>query len=125
MQVELRDITTIQPYPGNPRRNDHAVAAVAASIQEFGFRQPLVVDEDGVLIVGSTRFKAALLLGLKMVPVHVATGLTPAQRRAYRIADNRTAEIADWDSDLLAAELAELKNMEFDLHLLGFAADEL
>jgi DNA modification methylase len=125
MQVELRDITTIKPFPGNPRRNDHAVAAVAASIQEFGFRQPLVIDEDSIIIVGSTRYKAAQLLGLKMVPVHVATGLTPAQRHAYRIADNRTAEIADWDSDLLAAELAELKALEFDLNLLGFPADEL
>jgi DNA modification methylase len=125
MHVELRDITTIQPYPGNPRRNDHAVEAVAASIKEFGFRQPLVVDEEGILVVGSTRYKAALRLGLKRVPVHVATGLNPAQLRAYRIADNRTAEIADWDGDLLAAELAELKTLDFDLDLLGFSADEL
>ncbi len=125
MHVELRDITTIKPYPGNPRRNDHAVAAVAASIREFGFRQPLVVDEEGVLVVGSTRYKAALRLGLKVVPVHVATGLTPAQLRAYRIADNKTAEIADWDGDLLAAELAELKALDFDLSLLGFPEAEL
>jgi DNA modification methylase len=125
MHIELRDITTIKPYPGNPRRNDHAVAAVAASIQEFGFRQPLVIDEEGVLVVGSTRLKAALRLGLKVVPVHVAVGLTPAQLRAYRIADNRTAEIADWDGGLLATELAELKALDFDLDLLGFPAAEL
>jgi DNA modification methylase len=125
MHVELRDITTIKPYPGNPRRNDHAVAAVAASIRAFGFRQPLVVDEEGVLVVGSTRYKAALQLGLKVVPVHVAVGLTPAQLRAYRIADNRTAEIADWDGDLLAMELTELKALDFDLDLLGFPDAEL
>jgi DNA modification methylase len=125
MHIELRDITTIKPYPGNPRRNDHAVAAVATSIREFGFRQPLVVDDEGVLIIGSTRYKAALRLGLKVVPVHVATGLTPAQLRAYRIADNKTAEVAEWDGDLLATELAELKALDFDLDLLGFPDAEL
>ncbi len=125
MQVELRDVSAIRPYAGNPRRNDQAVAAVAASIREFGFRQPIVVDEDGVIVVGGTRYKAALRLGLTQVPVHVASGLTPAQLRAYRIADNRTAEIADWDGDLLARELAELQAEEFDLGLLGFPADEL
>ncbi len=125
MHVELRDISAIRPYAGNPRRNDHAVEAVAASIREFGFRQPIVVDEQGVIVVGSTRYKAALRLGLKQVPVHVATGLTPAQLRAYRIADNRTAEIADWDGDLLAQELAGLQQEQFDLGLLGFPADEL
>jgi hypothetical protein len=98
---------------------------VAASIKEFGFRQSLVVDEVGIIVVGSTRYKVALRLGLKMVPVHVATGLTPTQLRAYRIADNRTAEIADWDGDLLAAELAQLKTLDFDLDLLGFPIDEL
>ena len=106
MHVEMRNIADIKPYPHNPRHNDHAVDAVAASIREFGFRQPLVVDEDGVIVVGDTRYKAALKLGLDEVPVHVATGLTPAQFKAYRIADNKTAEIADWDYELLVQEIA-------------------
>src|SRR5258707_9854742 len=125
MQVELRSIDSIRPYENNPRLNDAAVGAVAASIREFGFRQPIVVDEQGVIIVGDTRYKAALKLGLKAVPVHVATDLTPAQIKAYRIADNKTAELADWDHDRLVAELAELEKTAFDLDLLDFTADEL
>ena len=91
MLVVMRPIESIRPYENNPRLNDAAVDAVARSIQEFGFRQPIVVDEDGVIIVGHTRYKAALKLGLTEVPVHVAVGLTPAQVKAYRIADNQTA----------------------------------
>src|SRR5262245_56237512 len=125
MRVTSRYVDQINPYPNNPRVNDHAVDAVAASIQEFGVRQPIVVDEQGVIIVGHTRYKAALKLGLKKVPVHVATDLTPAQIRAYRIADNKTAELADWDHDRLVQELAELEKETFDLDLLGFSADEL
>ena len=92
MQVELRNVADIKPYPHNPRRNDHAVAAVAASIREFGFRQPLVVDADGVIVVGEARYKAAVHLGLKEVPVHVARGLSPAQLKAYRITDHEGPE---------------------------------
>ena len=125
MIVEMRKIADIKPYPQNPRLNDHAVAAVAASIREFGFRQPLVVDEDNVIIAGDTRYKAALQLGLSLVPVHVARGLTPAQIKAYRIADNQTAALADWDYDRLLQELADLESEHFDVDLLGFPADEL
>src|ERR1700731_1724844 len=110
MLVELRPITSIRPYENNPRLNDGA-----ASIKEFGFRQPIVVDEEGVIIVGHTRYKAALKLGLDMVPVHVAIGLTPAQAKAYRIADNQTATMSQWDNDRLPIELAELQQMGFDL----------
>jgi ParB-like chromosome segregation protein Spo0J len=84
----------VRPYENNPRNNDKAVDAVAASIKEFGFSQPIVVDTDSVIIVGHTRLKAALKLGLERVPVVVASHLTPEQVRAYRIADNKTAEIA-------------------------------
>jgi DNA modification methylase len=84
-----------------------------------------VVDEEGVIIVGETRYKAARKLGLDVIPVHVAAGLTPAQRQAYRIADNQTSELADWDNDLLVRELAELERMDFDTDLLGFSAEEL
>jgi DNA modification methylase len=125
MLIEMRKVADIKLYPQNPRRNDHAVAAVAASIREFGFRQPLVLDEDGVIIVGSTRYKAALQMGLKEVPVHVARGLTPAQVKAYRIADNKTADLADWDYELLVQELADLQKMDFDVDVVGFSADEL
>src|SRR6516225_231624 len=125
MNIEMRPIASIRPYDNNPRLNDAAVDAVAASIREFGFRQPLVVDEDGVIIVGHTRYKAALKLGQTDVPVHVAVGLSPAQAKAYRIADNQTATIATWDDDKLPLELAGLQEMEFDLNLTGFSADDL
>ncbi len=125
MHVALRDIATIKPYLHNPRHNDQAVDAVAASIGAFGFRQPIVVDEEGVIVVGSTRYKAALKLGLEAVPVHVASGLTPAQVKAYRIADNKTAELADWDQQVLVQELAALQQLDFDLDLVGFTSEEL
>src|SRR5262249_54137223 len=91
VHVDMRPLTSIRPYENNPRVNDPAVDAVAASLREFGFRQPIVVDEHDVIIVGHTRYKAALKLGLEAVPVHVAVGLTPAQAKAYRLADNQTA----------------------------------
>src|SRR6516164_8375582 len=125
MNIEMRSITSIRPYGNNPRLNDAAVDAVAQSIKEFGFRQPIVVDEQGVIIVGHTRYKAALKLGLTEVPVHVAVGLSPAQAKAYRLADNQTARLAEWDYERLPIELAELQGMDFDLDLTGFSADEL
>ena len=125
MLIELCSINEIQPYQNNPRLNDAAVDAVAASLKEFGWRQPIVVDKDFVIVVGHTRFKAAIKLGLTQVPVHVAHDLTPAQAKAYRIADNQTASISEWNTDLLPLELADLKNLDFNLDLLGFGADEL
>lgn len=125
MKVELWDITRITPYEKNPRHNDDAVNAVAASIKEFGFRQPIVADAEGVIICGHTRYKAAMKLGLDKVPVHVAKDLSEAQIKAYRIADNRSSENATWDYDLLPLELADLQGMDFDLGLLGFDEDEM
>ena len=125
MKVTMRSLTSIRPYENNPRVNDQAVDLVANSIREFGFRQPIVVDEAGVIIVGHTRYKAALKLGLTEVPVHAAVGLSPAQAKAYRLADNQTARLAEWDYELLPAELAELKEMDFDLGLTGFSAEAL
>ncbi len=125
MQIELRPIATIQPYENNPRINDQAVDVVAASIREFGFRQPIVVDGEGVIIIGHVRYKAALKLGLDKVPVHVAKDLTPEQVKALRIADNKTADLSDWNYDLLPIELSELQGMNYDLGLLGFNQDEL
>jgi ParB-like chromosome segregation protein Spo0J len=120
MKVEMWDISRIKPYPNNPRINDHAVDAVAKSIREVGFRQPVVVDKEGVIIVGDTRYKAALRLALKKVPVHVARDLTEEQIKAYRIMDNKTSELAEWDEERLRQELAELEKLDFDLDLLGF-----
>jgi len=125
MKVELRSIESIRPYEQNPRLNDQAVEAVAKSLREFGFRQPVVVDSDGVIICGHTRWKAAQKLGLKQVPVHVATDLTPAQVKAYRIADNQTASLAEWNYDLLPVELKDLQGLNFDLSLLGFSDTDL
>src|SRR6516225_10197858 len=113
MQVQMRDIDSIKPYDHNPRFNDEAVDAVAASIKEFGFRQPVVVDESDVIIVGHTRYKAAQKLGLKKIPVHTAKGLSPAQAKGYRLADNQTATLSRWDDDRLPIELAELQGMDF------------
>jgi ParB-like chromosome segregation protein Spo0J len=117
--------TRFGPYDRNPRLNDQAVDAVAASLKAFGFRQPIVVDAEGVIIVGHTRWKAAKKLGLTQVPVHVATDLTPEQVKAYRIADNQTATLAEWDMELLPIELRDLQAQDFDLGLLGFDKDKL
>ncbi len=125
MNIELRPLAEIKPYEKNPRLNDAAVEAVARSIREFGFRQPIVVDQQNVIIVGHTRWKAALQLGLERVPVHVACELTPEQAKAYRIADNATADLATWDLELLPAELSELQELDVDLSLLGFGEDAL
>ncbi len=124
MKIELRATEKVRPYERNPRLNDAAVEAVARSLREFGFRQPIVVDTQGVIIVGHTRWKAAQSLGLKKVPVHVAD-LDPVKARAYRIADNQTATIAEWDMDLLPGELRDLENADFDLSILGWSPEDL
>lgn len=125
MKIELRPLADITPYENNPRLNDGAIDAVAASLREFGFRQPIVVDTQGVIVCGHTRYKAALKLGLEKAPVHVAKDLSPAQIKAYRIADNKSGELAEWNFDLLPIELGELQAMEFDLASLGFDEKEL
>ena len=124
MKVTQRDIDSITPYDKNPRVNDDAVDKVAASLKEFGFRQPIVVDKEGVVIVGHTRLKAAKQLGMTKVPVHVAD-LKPEQARAYRVADNQTATLAGWDDELLYQEMLDIKDDGTDLDLLGFSDDEI
>lgn len=125
MKIEFKKITDVVPYEANPRKNDLAVDAVVRSIKEFGWRQPIVVDAQGVIIVGHTRWKAAQKLGMELVPVHVASDMTPEQARAYRIADNRSAEIAEWDMDLLLPEIKALEELGLDTSLLGWDAAEL
>ncbi|MGH7143915.1 MAG: DNA modification methylase [Planctomycetota bacterium] len=125
MKIENWKVADVKPYDKNPRNNDQAVEAVAQSIREFGFRQPIVVDADGVIIVGHTRWKAAQKLALETVPVHVAKDLTPAQIKAYRIADNKLAELAEWNMELLPLELKDLQGLDFNIEMLGFGSDEL
>lgn len=126
MQIEERPLDAITPYAGNPRVNDAAVGAVAESIERFGFRQPIVVDKEGVVVCGHTRLRAAQQLGLDTAPVHVASDLTPEQARAYRLADNKSAGLAVWDDAKLAAELEGLTAMGFDLSALpGFDEAEV
>src|SRR5215472_9162152 len=125
MKVELRPIDSIKPYDKNPRDNEAAVDATAESIKAFGFRQPIVVDRDDIIVCGHTRHKAATKLGLRKVPVHVAKDLSPEQIKAYRIADNKTSDLSDWNYELLPIELTELKDMNYDLGSLGFDQDEL
>lgn len=107
----------LRPYENNPRKNDNAVHAVAESIKEFGFRQPIVVQEDGTIICGHTRWKAAKKLGMKDVPVHVVTDLTPEQIKAYRIADNSTRDLSDWDDALLLDEISAI--LDIDMSKFG------
>lgn len=126
MKVENWQIKDVKPYANNPRNNDDAVEATANSIKEFGWQQPIVVDKNGVIIVGHTRLKAAKKLKLNQVPVTVAKNLTDEQVKAYRLADNKTGELAEWDEDLLASELEDLDNLDFDMSEFGFEdLDEL
>jgi len=125
MKIEMRKTCDVKPYKQNPRLNDQAVDAVAASIREFGWRQPIVVDGQNIIVAGHTRWKAAQKLGLEKVPVHVAADLTPERARAYRLADNRLAELAEWNMDLLPIELKDLQAADFNLDLLGFGSEEL
>ena len=115
MKIQIYKLSDVKPFPGNPRVNDQAVDAVARSIEELGFRQAIVIDPRGVIVVGHTRYKAALKLGLETVPVHVAKELTPEQITAYRIADNKTAELSGWDYELLPIELGKLQACDYDL----------
>ena len=123
MEIKSIETNKILPYINNPRKNLN-VDKVAASIKEFGFQQPIVVDKTFTIIVGHTRFEAAKKLGLKEVPVQIAD-LTETQAKAYRIADNRLSEDASWDTKLLNLEFNDLLSKEFDLDLLGFTNDEI
>lgn len=123
MEIKRVKLSEIRPYEKNPRRNDSAVDAVAASIKEFGWQQPIVVDKDGVIIVGHTRYKAAKKLKCKEVPVVYADNLTEEQVKAYRLADNKVGEIANWDFDMLKTELADLADIGFDMKPFDFDFD--
>ena len=126
MNITMWLLGNIKPYRRNARKVPaEAIDKVAVSLKEFGWRQPIVVDKEGVIICGHTRLLAAQKLGLKEAPVHVADNLTPAQVRAYRLLDNRSHEQTTWDEDLLGLELLDLKGLGVDLDLTGFDLDEI
>lgn len=121
MKVKNVSIQDVKPYAKNPRNNDDGVDAVANSIKEFGWQQPIVVDKGNVIIVGHTRYKAAKKLGMGKVPVVVADSLSPEQVKAYRLADNKTGELTDWDMGLLDDELGSIADI--DMSDFGFNLD--
>lgn len=114
MQIFEKALNDIKPYENNPRNNDNAVSAVVASICEFGFKVPIVIDSDGVIVCGHTRYKAAQEIGLKTVPCVIADDLTPEQVKAFRLADNKVGELATWDFEKLELETAELETVELE-----------
>lgn len=122
MNIINKKITDIKPYEKNPRKNDEAVKYVAESIRQFGFKVPIVIDKDGVIVAGHTRWKAAKKLGFDEVPCIIADDLTDEQIKAFRLADNKVSEKAEWDFDLLSSELDEL--FDFDMTSFGFEEPE-
>ena len=125
MEIDKIPIAEIIPYDKNPRKNDTAVDIIAKSIKEYGFKVPIILDKDNVVITGHTRLKAAKKLGITEVPVLWADDLTPKQVKAFRIMDNKTHEYSYWDYDLLKSEVMELKEMKMDLDLIGFTPEEI
>lgn len=123
LHVQNIPVSELKEYENNPRKNDRAVSAVAESIKQFGFKVPIVIDSDKVIVAGHTRLKAARELGLETVPCIIADDLTPEQVKAFRLADNKTAELAEWDFETLETELAELSE-DFDMAAFGFDAFE-
>lgn len=123
MKVVYMAVSELVPYENNPRNNEKAVEAVANSIREFGFKNPIIVDRQKVIVSGHTRRLAAMKLGLDQVPVVYADDLTEDQIKAFRLADNRVAEMAAWDEDLLKEEMA--KAIDFEFGDYGFDQKEL
>lgn len=121
MEIRNVNIKDLKPYEKNPRRNDEAVKFVASSIKEFGFKVPIIVDKDMIIIAGHTRYKAAKRLKLKEVPVIMADDLTDEQVKAFRLADNKVAERSEWDFDLLTDELTDI--LDIDMEQFGFEFD--
>ena len=118
VNIKMLKISDLKPYEKNPRKNDEAAKYVAESIKNFGFKVPIVIDKNNVIVAGHTRYKAAKKLKLKEVPCIVADDLTDKQVKAYRLADNRVAEMSEWDFDLLNEELDGL--FDFDMSAFGF-----
>ena len=111
MQIKMVELKDLKPYENNPRNNDEAVKYVAKSIEEFGFKVPMVIDKDNVIVAGHTRYKAAKKLGIEEVPCIIADDLTEEQIKAFRLVDNKVAERATWNDDLLEIELNDILNI--------------
>jgi len=124
VKIIYKNINELKPYEKNPRINDEAVPYVAESIKKFGFKVPIVIDKNNVVINGHTRLKASKKLGIKAVPCIMADDLTDEQVKAFRLADNKVAEFAQWDWNLLDGELEELEEMNFDMEDFGFEFNE-
>lgn len=122
MNIIEKNIRDLIPYENNPRNNEKAVEAVAASISNFGFKVPIVIDKNNVIVAGHTRAKAAKKLGIEKVPVIIADDLTEEQVRAFRLADNKTGELAEWDLEKLSEELAGIS--EINMESLGFVEEK-
>ena len=122
IEIVMRKIGELKPYENNPRHNDMAVDAVAVSIQQFGFKNPVIIDKDGVIVAGHTRYKAAKKLGITDIPCISADDLSDEQIKAFRLADNKTAELAEWDEDLLGKEMQGIINI--DMSQFGFSVGE-
>ena len=125
MNIIKMKVEDLIPYINNPRNNENAVDKVASSIAEFGFKNPIIIDKNNVVINGHTRLLASKKLGLKEVPCIVADDLTEARVKAFRIADNKTSEYATWDEELLKIELEQLEEMNFNLECTGFDMDDI
>lgn len=124
MEIIEKRLEELKPYENNPRQNDNAVESVANSIKEFGFKVPLVIDKNNVIVTGHTRYKACQKLGFEKVPCIIADDLTEEQIKAFRIADNKTSDLADWDDDLLSIELKDIIG-NIDMTEFGFGEFEL
>lgn len=125
MNIEIKKVNDLIPYDKNPRKNDKAVEYVANSIKEFGFKVPIVIDKDNIIVAGHTRLKAAKLLHINEVPCIVADDLTEEQIKAFRLADNKVSEQSKWDKDLLNIELDELKDLDISMEDFGFNVTEI
>ena len=125
MEIKYIDIDKIIPYEHNPRKSDRTIAKVKKSIEDFGFQQNIVLDKLHEIVVGHSRYYAAKELGLKQVPCVIAKDLTPAQIKAYRIADNKIPQDGEWDTELLKLEFKELEALNFDFTKTGFTSAEL
>ena len=125
MIIINKKIEDLKQYENNPRKNDQAVDRISVAIQEFGFNVPILIESDGKIIDGHLRFKAAMSLNMETVPCIIIDDLTPAQIKAFRLSVNKIADISEWDYDLLAEELEQLQDADFELELIGFDDNEL
>ena len=124
LKIVYKKLNDLKPYENNPRLNDGAVDAVAKSIEEFGFKVPIVIDKDGVIVAGHTRLKAAKQLAIDEVPCIIADDLSDEELKAFRLADNKVSELAGWDWDKLETELDQLQDLDIDMEEFGFEGDE-